>query len=274
MNTERVKEAGFIHRGLGRAEFFDFSEAQFAGLQDTLDAMAAEGRERFSFHAPIVRPDYFPHSGVTCYFLSEDRGLRELSFRLLEHTLRAAARWGVDYVVTHLTFGPADTRDEATAQRLAQEACGRIAAMSDAEAVPVDIEFAAYTDAFHSAEQFLHAMAMHPQLGVCIDIGHAFIGARRRGRDYLQDIAALAPRARSLHLWNSLGEEHTRLHHHTPLHPSQQAGDGWIDVEQALRLALGANPDMHVIFEYPVDDVSDEIQAGYDWVAGLVSRPG
>lgn len=269
--VNREKEASLIHRGLGRAEFFDMTAQEMAGLQDILDSMAAEGRGRFSFHSPIHRPAYFPYSGVTCFFLNEDREKRELSFRLLERSMELAKEWGAQYVVSHLTFGPTDSKDAKTAEALAAKACMRMAELSRVYAMPLDVEFAAYTDSFNGAALFAETVGKHPGLGVCIDVGHTFLGALNHGRSYLDDIAALAPAARSLHLWNSLGPEHTKQNHHTPLHPSQDPKDGWIDIEGTLKLVHQENPRLNVIFEYPVKEVTAEIQEGYDWVAGVIS---
>ncbi len=272
MSINREKEASLIHRGLGRVEFFDFTAQQMGDLQGALDSMAAEGRGRFSFHNPIHRPAYFPYSGVTCFFLNEDREKRELSFRLLERSMELAKEWGAQYMVSHLTFGPTDSKDAETAEGLAAKACMRMAELSRVYAVPLDVEFAAYTDSFNRAALFAETVGKHPELGVCIDAGHAFLGALKRGRDYLDDIAALAPAARSLHLWNSLGPEHTKQNHHTPLHPCQDPKDGWIDIEGTLKLVRQENPRLNVIFEYPVKEVTAEIQEGYDWVAGIISQ--
>lgn len=272
MAVDREKEAALIHRGLNRVEFFDLTASELDGLQAVLDSLAGEGRSRFSFHAPVIRPDYFPHSGVTCFFLNEDEAKRQLSFRLLGHTMATAKQRGAEYVVSHLTFGPTDSKDPATAAKLADDACRRMAEMSRNYGLPLDLEFAAYSNAFNRADLFAEAVSRRPELGVCIDIGHTFLGAIRRQRDYLEDIAALAPHTRSLHLWNSLGEEHTKRHHHTPLHPSQKPSEGWIDIENTMALVLHENPQVNIIYEYPVDAVTPEIQEGYDWIAGMVSR--
>jgi len=272
MAERHTQPESLLHRGLGHVEFFDLAPKQLEDLRPLLEDFAREGRESFSFHAPATRPAEFPFPGVTCFFLSEDEAKRELSFRLLEHTLEAARRWQAAYVVTHLTYGKTDTRDPEMAESLAVAACRRMAAMSAVNGVPLDIEFASYTDSFHRPDRFLEIVSRHAELGVCIDIGHAFLGAQLRQRDYLEDIAVLAPGARSLHLWNTTGPEHTRLHHHTPLHPSQRVAEGWLDVERIMAVVLGRNPEPHVVFEYPVEKLTPEIQAGYDWVADMVAR--
>jgi sugar phosphate isomerase/epimerase len=269
--TGRAPAASLIHRGLGRVEFFDLTADELAGLDRIKADLAAEGRPQISFHAPIHRPDWYPEVGVACHFLCEDAGERERSFRLLDHTLERARAHGADYVVTHLTFGPTDTRDPAVADRLAEDSCARFAAMSRAHDMPIDVEFAAYTDSFNDPATFARKVTAHPELGLCIDVGHTFLGSIKRGRDFLDDIRTLAPHARSLHLWNTTGPEHARLHHHTPLHPDQKPADGWIDLEAALKIVMAANlVPPRVIFEYPVETVTPEIQAGYDWVEAIL----
>ncbi len=270
--ADRKNEENLIHRGLGRVEFFDFSEERMDCFQDTLDAMAGEGRQRFSFHSPIVRPLWFPWSGVSCFFLSENANERELSFNLLGQTLELAKRWRADYVVSHLTYGPSDTKDEAVAARLAVDACARIAEMSRRSEIPVDLEFAAYSDSFHRPDEFASVVAAHPELGICVDIGHAFIGAKNRRRDFADDIASLAGNARSCHLWNTTGANHTKANHHTPLGPSQRPEDGWIDTERVMALLIGGNPEINVVFEYPVAELSPEIQQGYDWISAMIDK--
>jgi len=239
-----------------------------------MGALAREGRTRFSFHAPVRRPTWFPHPGEASFFLHENRARRALSHALLADTLAAAAELGADYVVTHLTYGPSDTGNPRLAARAAGEACARIAALSRDFGVPVDIEFAAYTNAFHRPEEFLAVVRDHPELGLCVDVGHAFVGGEIRGRPYLDDIAALAPAARSLHLWNTRGLDHLRRHGHVPLSPDQDPGDGWADIARCLDIVLAHNLAMPIVFEYPVTEVTLEIQAGYDWAAALARRAG
>lgn len=266
----RKPPEGLIHRGLGRVELFDLPPEKLAGLADLRGALAAEGRTGLSFHCPVVRPEWFPWSGVTCFFLNDDPAKRELSFRLLADTLEHAARHGAEYVVSHLTFGPTDTRDPVLATELAAAACERMAVLSRGFDVPIDVEFAAYTDSFHDPAAFVAAVGRHPyELGLCIDVGHTFIGASRRGRDYHADIATLAPLARSMHLWNCRDPASFA---HVPLHPSQRPADGWIDVEAAIHAVLTSVKDSAFIFEYPIKAITPEIRQGYDWVAAIVDR--
>ncbi len=265
--------ASLVHRGLDGVELFDFSRHAAANLQRDLAELAAEGYTRLSLHAPMPRPAYFTHSGVSCFFLHEDEALRALSFRVVEDTLRLARGWGAAYVVTHLTYGRTDTANARLARRLAAAACASLAELSRRYEMPIDIEFAAYSKAFHAAEEFAMTLAPYPELGICLDIGHAWVGAQQWRRDYRRDIRSLAPRTRSMHLWNTRGPEDQRLHGHQPLHPSQTPGAGWIDVEETLGIVLACNPAPAIVFEYPVAEITADIRAGYDWVAGMLGKP-
>ena len=91
-------------------------------------------------------------------------------------------------------------------------------------------------------------------------------GAHIHKRDYFDDIAILAPHTRSMHLWNTRCE----VHDHIPLHPSQSPLDGWIDLEKTLEIVLIQNPSSAIVFEYPVVEVTPDIQEGYDWIESVV----
>ena len=272
MSEPRHPAESLVHRGRGHVEFFDLSEAELRGLDALLEPLAAEGCERFSFHAPIVRPFDFPHRAVACFFLCEDAALRERSFELLAESLAEARRWGASHVVTHLTYGPGDCRDPLRATALARTACERMGEMSAAEGVRLDVEFAAYSDGFHCAETFVDVVAA-AGLGVCLDVGHVYLGARRRGREYLADVALLAPLARSLHLWNTRGRAgEGGGNGHVPLHPSQHPREGWIDLEAVFRLLADRMGRIDLVFEYPVSCVTPEIAEGYAWAVGLAAE--
>lgn len=269
--TDMIAER-LLHRGLGGVELFDFPQQSCGELRRTLAGLSREGLTRLSFHSPMPRPTYFRHSGVSCFFLHEDASLRNLSFSVIEETLRHARAWNAAYVVTHLTYGKTDTTDRDYAVQLARAACIRLAALSDRYGMPIDVEFAAYSSAFASPGDFLAAMSGYPQLGICIDTGHASLGARIRQCSYIEDIRALAPQARSMHLWNTRGPEDPLHRGHVPLHPRQRPEQGWVDMEETLRIVLGHNPRINIVFEYPVEQVTTEIREGYDWIAGLVRR--
>jgi len=73
------------------------------------------------------------------------------------------------------------------------------------------------------------ARVNHPAVGVCLDVGHAFVAATYAGFDYLSAIRAIAPQVVHLHLSDNLGR--TQL-------------DGDVDLNE--RLALG-DGDLHLL---------------------------
>ncbi|MGR3295582.1 MAG: sugar phosphate isomerase/epimerase family protein [Candidatus Bathyanammoxibius sp.] len=264
---ERVKEAGAIHQGQGRHEVFDFPKDGLDGLREFLDQQNLP----FSLHAPLVRPDYFPYSGVTCFFINDDEEKRKLSFELMGQSARDAQEWGAEYMVCHLTFRD-DTEDEAKAWRLAYEAAEYLSRLVDSTGVPIHIEFAGYAGAFRRPEHLVEVVAKFPNLSICIDTGHAFICSQLWGRRYLNDIETMAPYARSIHLWNTKNIEHWRRHGHVPLHPAQKPDSGWVDIERTLEITLGHNRDLKLIYEYRVNEMNTEIQEGFDWIRDTAER--
>ncbi len=263
-----TSEAKYMHRGLAHVEFFDYPLDDMVELRNTYKEMAVNGYKGLSFHAPMPRPAFFPFAGVTCFFLNEEPESRELSFQLVEDTLQHAQDWNADYVVTHLTYGKTDTTDSDKAILLAEDTCERFAKLSRDYCIPINIEYAAYTQAFNEPEQFVNIVSQHDELGICIDIGHTMLGAQMHKRDYFGDIEILAPYTRAMHLWNTRCEDYE----HIPLHPSQSSKEGWIDLEQTLEIVLTQNPDSTIVFEYPVTEVTPYIREGYVWIENMVKK--
>lgn len=264
--------ARLLHRGIRRVEVFDYAQNDLGGLRSTLADLAADGYRSLSLHAPMPRPGHFPYSGIACFFLNEEAEKREISFRMIQQTLALAREWKAEYVVTHLTYGPADSKDPRTAQRLAHEACGKLAVLSRSYAIPIYIEYAAYSSSFHQPRQFVSVVGVHSELGVCVDVGHAFLGARLRRRSYEEDLEILSRHVRSVHLWNTKNMGHHQRYGHTPLHPSQSPREGWIDIRSSLEIILRRNPSAAVVFEYPARRVTPKIREGYDWVEKVIGR--
>ncbi|MFQ5862380.1 MAG: sugar phosphate isomerase/epimerase family protein [Candidatus Brocadiales bacterium] len=264
---ERVQEAGAIHHGQGRYEVFDHPQEGLDRLKTFLD----EQKLPFSFHAPLFRPHYFPYSGVTSFFINDDDEKRRLSFELIEQSAWEAREWGAEYMVCHLTWRE-DTKEEGKAWRLAYQGTEWLSELADSTGVPIHIEFAGYAGAFYKPEHLVEVISKYPNLGICIDTGHAFICSQLWGRNYLNDVETMAPYARSMHLWNTKGLEHWKKSGHVPLHPSQSPGEGWVDIVKTLEVVIGRNKDLRLIHEYRVGGMDDGIKEGFDWIRETVER--
>ncbi|HHT9134221.1 MAG TPA: sugar phosphate isomerase/epimerase family protein [Candidatus Avalokitesvara rifleensis] len=265
--VERVKEAEAIHHGQGRCEVFDYPREGLAGLKKFLN----EQKLPFSFHAPLIRPHYFPYSGVTSFFINDDEEKRKLSFELMKQSAKDARDWGAEYMVCHLTYRE-DTEDAEKAWPMAYQAAEYLSELTETTGVPIHIEFAGYAGAFCKPEHFVEVISRYPNLGICIDTGHASNCAQLYGRNYLNDIETMAPYARSMHLWNTKSIEHWRKHGHVPLHPSQCPTEGWVDIEKTLEITLNHNKDLKLIHEYRIANMADEIAEGFGWIRDTVER--
>ncbi len=112
-------------------------------------------------------------------------------------------------------------------------------------------------------------------MGICIDIGHTSIISGIRNRDFFKDIEIMAPYTKSIHVWNTKGLDHCKEYNHVPVHPSQKAEDGWVDIKKTLEIILAHNKDCNIVFEYNhtyYDNIPDEVKAGMEWVKGIVNR--
>lgn len=237
--------ANAIHEGLGRTELYDFAPDRLPTLRVHL---VASGKP-FSIHAPLLRSADSDHSPVAVFFLSEERAKREESFALAETTLGHAQALRAEYVVVHLNWKE-DSEVLPLAERLAKEAGARLSRLSARYGIPIHLECGGYSGAFHRAEQFSALAREFPHLGLCLDVGHLWLIARQRERDFYRDLEVLAPHARSMHLWSARDLPTYRHHHHLPLHPDLRPADGWVDIPRALEIVLGARPAGALIYEY------------------------
>ena len=267
---ERTKPADLLHTGIGRYEIFDFSGDRLGQLKTFLKTK----KQPYSFHVPFFRPSYFPHSGVSTFFLNESPRKRELSFRLINSTLHYAKRWEADFIVTHLVWKD-DSNNRKKVMTLVSKTRSIFCKLSDKYDVPINIEFGGYSGYFHKPIQFVDFVSDHPLLGICIDIGHTFLIAKARNRNFLNDIETMAPYTKSIHVWNTKDSDHCKKHNHVPVHPSQKISNGWIDIKKTLEIILSCNKDCDIVFEYNrtyYDKIPDKVKEGMEWVKDIVKR--
>lgn len=68
------------------------------------------------------------------------------------------------------------------------------------------------------------ALVDHPAVGICLDVGHAFVAATYLGFDYLPAVRTIAPQVAHLHLSDNLGR--TQLDGEVNLNERLALGDG------------------------------------------------
>ncbi len=268
-NMERARPAGLLHTGLDRYEVFDFQEDGLGKLKSFIK----KKKQPFSFHVPFFRPSYFPYVGVTTFFLNDDPRKRALSFKLINSTMHYAKGWKADFVVTHLNWME-DSKNKQTVMRLVNDTESRFCQLTDDYNLPINVEFGGYSGFFHKPTQFVEFVLNHRSLGICIDIGHAFLVSKVRNRNFFKDIEVMAPHTKSIHVWNTKSIDHCKKHNHVPVHPSQKAKDGWIDIKKTLEIILSGNKDCDIVFEYNqtyYDNIPDKVKEGMEWVRDIVA---
>ncbi|GJQ59960.1 MAG: hypothetical protein D8M57_14210 [Candidatus Scalindua sp. AMX11] len=267
---ERVKAASLLHTGLDRYEVFDFQGDRLGELNTFLKTK----RRPFSFHVPFFRPSYFPHTGVSTFFLNDAKKMRELSFRIMNSTLYFAKGWEADFTVTHLVWKD-DSKNRRKVMNFVSDTKARFSEISDSYNIPINVEFGGYSGYFHEPVQFVEFVSDNPMLGICLDIGHTFLISKTRNRNFFKDIESLAPQTKSIHVWNTKGLDHCKKHNHVPVHPSQKTGDGWIDIKKTLEIILDCNKECDIVFEYNhtyFDKIPQKVQEGMDWVRSIAER--
>ena len=93
------------------------------------------------------------------------------------------------------------------------------------------------------------------------------------GFDLYEFAEGILPYLGSVHIWNLRTREDYERFHHIPVHPSQKAEDGWVDIERILKI-LSKKP-VPFIFEspysYPEELGGYDYREGVEWVKGILS---
>jgi sugar phosphate isomerase/epimerase len=257
-----------LNLALHGCETFDFAPDDLGALYERLLTFPA-----FSIHAPLPTPCDYPGRAATSFLLDPDAQKRQATLQMLSRTIQVAAEWGALYVVVHFGGLHSDGMSRPEVLELADHTAAQLNAWAEERGVPLHLEYAAYNPSFATPEDLADLVARYSHLCVCLDIGHARIGAEMLGIDERDAVQLLAPHTRSMHMWTTRGREDVRRYRHVPVHPALTPADGWIDIPRVLDAVLTAQPDCAIVFEpdsiYPVDAAwQDE---GVAWVRELVA---
>jgi sugar phosphate isomerase/epimerase len=272
-NMTKALESRLYERRLNLAlhgcETFDFAPADLVALRERLRAFDA-----FSVHAPLPTDPAYPGRATTSFLLDPDPANRTASLKLLHRTVQTASEWGALYVVVHFGGLHSDGLSRPEVLELADQTAARLDAWAAQYSMPLHLEYAAYNPSFAAPGDLIALVSRYPHLHVCLDTGHARVGAEMLGIDEWDIVRALAPYTRSMHLWTIRGRVDVHRYHHVPVHPSLTPAGGWIDIPRWLDTVLSVQPACAIVFE--PDDLYDpeptwEAQ-GVEWVRELVAR--
>jgi sugar phosphate isomerase/epimerase len=242
--TERAYARGTC-RALNGCQVFDYGVGDLRALRSRLHSAVS-----FSFHAPMPTPASYPGHSSTSYLLDPDADKRRATMEMLRRTVNLAAQWGAQYVVVHFGGLHSEGLSRAEVHRLAHDAAAQLSALSLQHGVPVHIEYAAYNPSYSGPHELVDLVAGYEGVSVCLDVGHARIGAQMLGLDEWEVYETLAPYTQSVHLWTLRDREDARRYRHTPVHPTLTPSGGWIDVPQVVDLVLRHNPACDFVFEW------------------------
>jgi hypothetical protein len=267
---ERTYARG-VSRALNGCQVFDFGVADLRKLRGQLYSMPS-----FSIHAPLPTPADYPAPASTSFLLDPDPSKRQATLGMLRRTVNVAAQWGAQYVVIHFGGLHSDGLSKAEVWALAQDAAAQLDALSREQGVPLHIEYAAYNPSFAHPQQLAELVSHYAGLGICLDVGHARVGAQMLDLDEWEVFETLASLTRSMHLWTLRTRQDARRYLHTPVHPTLTPAGGWLDIPRVLDLVLRRNPACDLVFENSsIFEPDPGWQAeGEAWVRGLVALYG
>lgn len=161
--------------------------------------------------------EYTVHPPLRLNLMDLDR--LELQRSILESGVRFAGEVGASIVVCHA--GVRDNRRHARhslSVQLATErrVLGEVGDLAGELGVTIAVENWCpieplingdhYTYSAWPSELAGHVAAVdHPSVGVCLDVGHAFVASTFHGFDFVKECASAAPLVRHIHLHDNLG---------------------------------------------------------------------
>ncbi|MEV6581964.1 TIM barrel protein [Streptomyces sp. NPDC051582] len=224
----------------------------------------AEHGIRPALHTPV------PYEGATAprRFAPTGPDPREAAaaLRLTEATVRCAADLGALHVVVHFP-SPYPPYEEAGFEEAARDFLSATAALAREHGVAVLVENLSAHPLLRTPEQYHRALAAHPELGLCLDLGHAhLLGADAAAP---AGFAALfGSRVRSMHVYETTAERYPR-YGHEPASRGGTRAEGFMGLRDLLPDLLRRTRPVALVMEHePVAPGTEPAVA--DWLRELI----
>ncbi|MFF7992026.1 sugar phosphate isomerase/epimerase family protein [Kitasatospora xanthocidica] len=241
---------------------------EFYGYRaDALPAIARfcdENGIRPALHTPVSRdpaalPRRFAPTGP-------DPREAAAALRLTEATVRCAAELGALHVVVHFP-SPYPPYPQEGFEEAGQEFLAATAALAREHRVPVLVENLSAHPLLCTPEQYHRALAAHPDLGVCLDLGHAHLLGADRGAP-LGFADAFGRRIRSMHVYETTADRYPH-HGHEPADPGRTRAEGHLGLADLLPELLRRTHPVVLVMEHgPVAAGAESAVA--DWLRELI----
>jgi len=261
-----------IGNGLRRGEFFSLPARELPRLKRLLRRHNLE----WSIHAPLIQLDWYPRPLTWSFLCDTDRDKRELTMKMITLTMEQADEFGAEYVVVHFPSPTSEESDEggSKVEAIARKSCDRLAELSLKRGIPIHVEGVGASSLINAG--FLKSVLKEysPPLRYCFDTAHTHLAAIHNGFDLYAFEAELLPYLGSAHLWNVRSKDDYLAFRHIPVHPSQSAGDGWVDIARVLQIMGSIRNSLPIIFEserlYPEELGNYDYGEGVQWVKKLL----
>ncbi|MFD3555061.1 sugar phosphate isomerase/epimerase family protein [Streptomyces goshikiensis] len=265
--ADRTDLAGLLAYDPEVVEFYNYPRSMLAAIE----RFCARHGIRPALHTPVPYDE--PHPLRRFAPTGPDPDEAATALRLTEATVRCAADLGALHVVVHFPspYPPHPLAGfDSWCRDFLDAACG----LAREHGVPVLVENLSAHPLLHTAAHYRDALAGRPELGLCLDVGHAHLLGPEHGP--LGYARALGPVVRSMHLYNTTTARYPE-HGHEPAHAGQSAADGYLPLAELLPELLDLTGAPAVVLEHrppaPGDPGPEQISR---WIRTLIGhrRPG
>ena len=260
-----------VGNGLKHGEFYNLPADDLPRLMQLIEHHKLD----WSIHTPLTRLDWYPQPPTWSFLCDVDSDNREVTMKMITLTMDQAEEYGAEYVVVHFPSPASDASDESDEklETIAWRSCERLAELSFKRNIPIHIEGVGQSRLIN-AEFLKAALKEFSPLSYCFDTAHANLAAMYNGLDLYELEVELLPYLGSIHLWNTRSRDDYLAFHHIPVHPSQSAEDGWVDIARVLRALDSDRNSLSIIFEsepsYPESLGNYDYREGVKWVKELL----
>lgn len=261
-----------IGNGLSRGEFYNLRANELPRLK----RLIKKHNLKWSIHVPLVQLDWYPQPPTWSFLCDPDKDKRELTMKMIMLSMEHAEELGAEYMVVHFPSPISEEHNEnkAKLESIARKSCDRLAELSLKRKIPVHVEGVGTTPLINAG--FLTPLLKDyaPPLHYCLDTAHTQLASLSNDFDLYDFEKELLPYLGSVHLWNTRGKHDYAAYRHIPVHPSQSAAEGWVDIAKVLKIMGSAKSSLPIIFEsdrlYPEALGEFDYREGVKWVKDLV----
>ncbi|MGW4562925.1 sugar phosphate isomerase/epimerase family protein [Streptomyces sp. NPDC004561] len=168
------------------------------------------------------------------------------ALRMTGATVRCAADLGALHVVVHFP-SPYPPYPAAGFDSWCRDFLDAVCGLAREHGVLVLVENLSAHPLLHTAADYRDALAGRPELGLCLDLGHAHLLGPQQGP--LAYARALGAAVRSMHLYNTTVARYP-LHGHEPAHAGQSAAEGYLPIAEVLPTLLALTGAPAVVLEH------------------------